>query len=402
MKKAEINIPVPNPTSYDMANTPLTEDVFYDKILGALVGSAIGDAMGAPTEMWDRNDIQAKFGFVNGLTPVIREKSPEGTWQHNMISGSTTDDTRWKMLVGQYLIENKGEMSPDSFAKFIVTYYQSLLKGLSNKEVLNSTDVLEDEMEKVDWIKEWARVALVYGKDEVEYAAAQNRFYGGEMACGGLLYSPMFGLTATSSEKAYRTAFEHSFFDIGYARDLSALASVMTNLALYHESIDTILTETFKVDPFKYKESRLIGRLSYNMAMEAKGIVQAPIEVEQDQIFDTPPLNFKGSPEDWYRLNNIYDRLSSTQRSIAFHAGEIWQILIAGLTYGDGDILKTMQFIVNYGRDNDTVAAIAGMILGAKVGFTGLPVEIRDEVVRVSKDVMGIDLKELAKKLVKN
>jgi hypothetical protein len=39
-----------------------------------------------------------------------------------------------------------------------------------------------------------------------------------------------------------------------------------------------------------------------------------------------------------------------------------------------------MQFIVNYGRDNDTVAAVAGMILGAKLGYSGLPESMRNTV----------------------
>ena len=60
---------------------------------------------------------------------------------------------------------------------------------------------------------------------------------------------------------------------------------------------------------------------------------------------------------------------------------------------------KTMQFIVNYGRDNDTVAAIAGMILGAKDGYSKLPVSLRTEALRVNKENMGIDLEALAREM---
>jgi ADP-ribosylglycohydrolase len=58
-----------------------------------------------------------------------------------------------------------------------------------------------------------------------------------------------------------------------------------------------------------------------------------------------------------------------------------------------------MQFIVNYGRDNDTVAAVAGMILGAKLGYSGLPESMRNTVVRANKDQIGIDLEALAREL---
>ena len=65
----------------------------------------------------------------------------------------------------------------------------------------------------------------------------------------------------------------------------------------------------------------------------------------------------------------VYQLLEKDERAIAFHSAEIWQILVTALEFGNGDFEKTMQFIVNYGRDNDTVAAVAGMILGAKLGY---------------------------------
>ena len=54
---AEVNIPSPKKSNYASDDIKLIEEVYYDKVLGALVGSAIGDAMGASTEMWHRKDI---------------------------------------------------------------------------------------------------------------------------------------------------------------------------------------------------------------------------------------------------------------------------------------------------------------------------------------------------------
>ena len=87
----------------------LTEVELYDKVLGMLVGSAIGDAMGAPTEMWSRESIQLEYGFVEGLDSMVREVSPEGIWKANLPAGGTTDDTRWKSLTVDYLLSQKTE-----------------------------------------------------------------------------------------------------------------------------------------------------------------------------------------------------------------------------------------------------------------------------------------------------
>ena len=56
-----LRIPTPKKSAYGMPRLELSKEVLYDKILGALVGSAIGDAMGASTEMWHRKDIQEKY-----------------------------------------------------------------------------------------------------------------------------------------------------------------------------------------------------------------------------------------------------------------------------------------------------------------------------------------------------
>ena len=122
----ETAFPSPAPPSGNVAtnNWPegLNKAQHYNKVLGMLVGSAIGDAMGAPTEMWHRSAIQMQLGFVDSLDAVIREGSPEGPWEDNLEPGGTTDDTRWKLLVGNYLTTQKGKDSLDAtaFANYIV------------------------------------------------------------------------------------------------------------------------------------------------------------------------------------------------------------------------------------------------------------------------------------------
>src|SRR6056297_1816949 len=210
-------IPAPKNSAYTSDTINLFKQVYYNKVLGALVGSAIGDAMGASTEMWHRRDIQLKYGYITGLTPAERVQSPEGTWENNLMAGATTDDTRWKYLMTGYFTKNQEGLDPVAFSKFINTYYQQRVQELSNTELQLQTDLLDEKMEQVDWIKEWARVSLAYVKDMDNYIQAINRFYGGEMSCAGQLYSPMLGLIANNTEDAYALGYDHSIFDIGYA-----------------------------------------------------------------------------------------------------------------------------------------------------------------------------------------
>ncbi len=408
-KAAEINLVSPKKEAFANDALTLTEAERYDKVLGALVGSAIGDAMGASTEMWHRKDIQLKYGYITTLTPALREQSPEGTWEHNLAAGSTTDDTRWKYLITNYLTTQKTTLGADALAQFITGYYTQLTDSLKGGDIQLDTDLLDDHIEKIDWIKEWARVALAYKTGPEAYQKAQHRFYGGELSCAGQLYTPMFGLIATNAEEAYGMAYEHAIFDLGYAKDISALVAAMTHMALRTQNMDSILGAPFFIDPIGYQDSRLVGRIATNTADRA---IKNVLAVQQSPPVDpfgaeiaanlTMPEKYTGSPAEWIQQESMYQTLEKEQQAIPFHSGEIWQILVTGLQFGEGDFLKTMQFIVNYGRDNDTVAAVAGMILGAKVGYAQLPTDLKAQILKTNKDQLGIDLEAMAKLLSRN
>jgi ADP-ribosylglycohydrolase len=402
-----IDIPSPINSNYAGDAMNMDEAVYYDKILGALVGSAIGDAMGASTEMWHRKDIRVSYGYINGLTPAVREQSPEGTWEHNLLAGATTDDTRWKSLMVHYFKANKNDLTQDNFAQFIINYYQNLTKALANDDIQKNPDALDSQMEKIDWIKEWARVAMAYRKDNASYLQAQNRFYGGEMSCAGQLYTPMIGIISKSPLEAYQKAYDLSLFDIGYAKDISALVSAMTHMALRTQDMDSIMNVPKFIDPMGYANSRLVGRIPFAILDGAQKSVRRMDQLilidsfmDKDSLLFRVPKGFTGTKKDWVKQEMLYQLLEKDERAIAFHSAEIWQILVTALEFGKGDFEKTMQFIVNYGRDNDTVAAVAGMILGGKLGFKDLPKDMRETILRVNKENLGIDLEALAKEMV--
>ncbi|MER7534316.1 ADP-ribosylglycohydrolase family protein [Streptomyces sp. NPDC097704] len=79
-----------------------------DHAVGAVLGSAVGDALGAPFEF--------------GLPGVFRERFPDGVgelcggggWE----PGEATDDTQMAVLVGESLLERGGLDLPDVFARF--------------------------------------------------------------------------------------------------------------------------------------------------------------------------------------------------------------------------------------------------------------------------------------------
>jgi len=115
----------------DMPKITISKEALYDKIAGCLVGSAIGDAMGAPTEMWSRTQINREYGYVDSLAFMVREPSSEGTWDYNLPAGGTTDDTRWKVLLGEFFLQqtsnfyDRSNQSSIYFAQYLVAQYKN-------------------------------------------------------------------------------------------------------------------------------------------------------------------------------------------------------------------------------------------------------------------------------------
>lgn len=392
------NSPSPDTNSVSL----ISEKTYHNKILGLLIGSAIGDAMGAPTEMWSRNNIRIEYGFVDRLDTMVRAPSAEGTWHYNLPAGGTTDDTRWKKLFVSYATNQPWpNLQPKDFAQYIIKKYKTDIDVLKATEGLDPQPY-EENLMKMAWLQEWALVADAYSKNEmVAYSDAVSKFYGGEMTCAGMLYSPLIGACAPADpEGAYNAAYDLSFFDIGYARDITSLVASMVSQAFDSTANEDALTNVIRtVDPNQYFKSRLVGRTSYRFYQIANSIVST----SKNLALADAPRDFKIPRElksldslQYLQLFNAYSLLDQYNEDMPFHAAEIYLITLTSLLYAEYDFEKTMQFIINYGRDNDTVAAVAGAILGAYLGADKLPKDKVRQILKVNKELLGTDLERMA------
>ncbi|MFK0253829.1 ADP-ribosylglycohydrolase family protein [Streptomyces sp. NPDC090445] len=75
-----------------------------DRAVGAVLGSAVGDALGAPYEFGPAGELSARGAEMRG----------GGGWD----PGEATDDTQMAVLVGESLLERGGLELPDVFERF--------------------------------------------------------------------------------------------------------------------------------------------------------------------------------------------------------------------------------------------------------------------------------------------
>ncbi len=388
----------------DATTISLNREQYYDKVLGMLVGSAIGDAMGAPTEMWDRKSINIQKGYVDSMDLVLREQSPEGPWLTNLPAGSTTDDTRWKHLGVEYVItQEQDSLNPVDFARYIISVYNQEKEGLANQST--EYENIERGFSHITWLIEWVRVAKPFVENDlIAYNNRLSKFYGGEMSCAGMLYAPVVGTYFPAQpEKSYQQAFGLSIFDIGYARDITALTAAYISKAMEPGvSYDEITLLTREIDPERYFNSRLIGRMAYKSLEQAKSISAEALSLtEKDITSDLKlPSNFEHGTLYYSQLQKAYSLLETRLQDVPFHAGEIHLINLTALEFSGGDFMKAMEFVTNFGRDNDTVGAVTGAILGAYWGVSKLPPQLVAKAIKTNRETVGIDLEKLAQQLV--
>jgi ADP-ribosylglycohydrolase len=89
-----------------------------DRAYGALLGLAIGDALGMPTQYQPRSVIAERYGILDWFQPG----PPDNFISRGMAAGCVTDDTDQAVLLGEMLVEGGGRIGPESFARALLAW----------------------------------------------------------------------------------------------------------------------------------------------------------------------------------------------------------------------------------------------------------------------------------------
>lgn len=89
-----------------------------ERILGALYGQALGDAMGMPSELWPRTRVKAHFGWIDRFLPGPAENNAACYFNQ----AEFTDDTSMALCLADALLECDGEIVPDVIGRNILAW----------------------------------------------------------------------------------------------------------------------------------------------------------------------------------------------------------------------------------------------------------------------------------------
>lgn len=342
----------------------------YHKVRGCLYGGAIGDALGAPAEWKFPPEIWQRYGEILEFVEPWDGPSDIGKGD-----GRFTDDTHMIMLLGQIYAEEQRHLDPFVFAQRIVPLIADEPRWLAERGM---------EMPLVDRLfypEKWLLMRLRLANADPRLGGVGNM-----VNCGAAMYAAPIGIVnAADPGAAYREAIDiFTAHQWSYGLEAAGVMAACVAAAFVPgATIDDVVSTALEYAKEGTREA--IGAVVYEARRHSdwrEAIV--PLR-ETIQPFD-------GSAEDGVRDrgNATDDWQPSRRKSI-----EELPIALGMLVVAKGDFLEAIRGAANYGRDNDSIAGMAGSIAGALHGDGVIPEAWAEQVNRANR----VDLDPLAKNL---
>lgn len=308
---------------------------FLKKTFACLAAAAVGDSMGAPVEGWHYLAIKEKYGIIEDLVAErgIAQKVPY----------QSTDDTVLRNLILRAIVKKNGRISAYDLA-------DTWLKEMDPKKT-NPLDTI-------------AFMKLASGLSPREVGE-------GLPVCvsATLGIAPLGIINACDPRSAALDAFDVaslSQWKEGKETAMAMSAGVAEAFRV-NASINSVI-EAAK----KYSSPKIAARI--DKAVQIANKYSKPLDV-------IPEYYEKMLVEDgWEKLaksTSVFKNILGEDKiSIGCHALELVPVALGFFYLSKGNALKAMIASVNYGRDCDGIAGIAGCLAGALNESKKIPQEM--------------------------
>ncbi len=337
----------------------------YNKILGNLLGAAIGDAMGGPTEERTTDLIKEYFGGY--VTQFI--DAPMDTWAHGAKAGMVTDDFSLAYFTAKAMVDNKGVASKEVVEASLLKWseypeYFDYNVGPTTRAAVNKLKGIVSEPKKIN---------PFYIDVCVDNTKSTN---GAAMKIGpiGLFSNGDVDHAIAQTVTVCMPTHPNDIAISGACAVSAAVAKAMAGGGLY-EMADAAI--------YGAREGmRLGGKCGNKLAgpsVEKRIYLACDIGVRADGDWE------KGMCE----VRDIIGNGLSTVEAVPAAFG----LMMAA----KGDILKTVYGGVNIGGDTDTIACIAGAMAGTYSGYDESLLPYLQKIEQMN----GFDLRATAKDIEK-
>ena len=324
-----------------------------DRAYGALVGGAIGDAMGMPASFLTREQIKNTYGYIKDF---LKPDDDVQKYHGSLEAGNITDDTMESIIVSKVLIEHNG-FSEEAFNN-------EMKKWAIEQKMLESTVIGPSTRRYL--------TALIEGRDPKETSGKGN-------TNGSAMRAAPIGVKYYNDiAKCIEAAVASSLPSHGSKPAVAAACAVAAAVSGgVHGG---------------YSPNEILN-MAYDAALygEKKGAdITAPMVSKRIKFIESI-VDSVGEGG----INDILDEIAGVFGASMF-AYESVPVALAIFYAVNGNAKEGILGAVNTGDDADTNGSICGNICGAYSGASGLPDEWKERVQKTS----SVDFKTEAQKLI--
>jgi ADP-ribosylglycohydrolase len=336
-----------------------------DRAAGCLAGAAVGDALGGATEGWSPEQIRQRHGgpvtgIVGPFLPDWRTARPASPYHKG--DAHITDDTLMTNLLVRVYADKQDHLDAFDAADRLVPL-------MLDPPVW----IPELERETVPLVRVFLAEKWLVGRLHYGHVDPREAGVGNIVNCGAAMYCAPIGIAnAANPDRAYAEAIDFTgAHQSSYGREAAgvvaaAVAAALTVDADVDHVVDTCL------------------RLARDGTRTAIDAVCTRARSLSDCIEDGPALRDAVAPFD--TLGPDYrDPGLAARRPSRLHSIEELPIALGMLVLAKGDLRQAVLGGVNYGRDSDSIATMAGAIAGALGGFGAVPEDWWQSVQRAGR-----------------
>lgn len=342
-----------------------------ERIFGVLAGAAVGDALGGATEGWTPEQIEERHGGrVEGIVaPFLADwKTARPIAPYHKGDGHVTDDT----LMTHALIEvyDKRRRHLDAFD--VATDLVPLMIGERRW-----IPELEDHaliLQRVFLAEKWIVAKLHYGHADPREAGVGNI-----VNCGATMYMAPVGLVHIGDPRgAYDEAIDIAgAHQSSYGREAAGVfAAAVAAATAPGASVDDVRAAVVGVahDGTAHAIEAVLNAVDAYVAD-----VSEIDDRDLARVVRTAVAPFDTVGEQ-YRAPAMDARLPSRTKSI-----EELPVALGFVVARKGNLREAVLDAVNYGRDSDSIATMAGAICGGLGGSAALPADWVTDVTTASR-----------------
>ncbi|QHC21690.1 ADP-ribosylglycohydrolase family protein [Streptomyces sp. GS7] len=336
-----------------------------DRATGALVGAAVGDALGGPVEGWTPEQIVARHGGrVEGIVGPFHEdwRTARPIAPYHKGDGHVTDDTLMTHALVRVYETVRDHLDAYDVADHLVPDLISVPRWIPELEA----EALP--LQRIFLAEKWIVARLHYGHADPREAGVGNI-----VNCGAAMYMAPVGIVnAGNPDRAYAEAIDLSgAHQSSYGREAAGVFAASVAAAFLPDATPASVVG----------HALRLAKDGTRAAIEAVCDVAAP---HTDYESALVPLRAAVAPFDTVGPDYRNPSLGA-RRPSRLHAVEELPIALGMLLVADGDFRATVLGSVNYGRDCDSIATMSGALAGALAGASAVPDEWSGEVARASR-----------------